>query len=251
MKGFAQRFVDLKTKVGGNREKKEFEFTFGSPMEINNGITMPEKHIRRILSELQFALTLNDEKSGCFDDEMDKALGILEDGMQQDGVMTKSTALLAEKALLPMRDAAKEYEVLCVGHAHIDMNWMWGWQETVAATLATFRTMLNLMKEYSEFTFAQSQASVYRIVEEFDPDMMDEIRARIQEGRWEVTASSWVENDKNMPDTESLLRHIRLTHDYLQSVWGVPKEKLNIDFSPDTFGHSAFNPEIDTFGGVR
>jgi hypothetical protein len=88
-------------------------------------------------------------------------------------------------------------------------------------------------------------------VEEYDPEMMDEIRARIREGRWEVTASSWVENDKNMPDTESLLRHIHLTHDYLQSVWGVPKEKLNIDFSPDTFGHSAFIPEIDTFGGVR
>ena len=249
--GFAQRFVSLKTKVGGNREKQEFEFTFGSPMEINNGITMPEKHIRRILSEMQFALSLNDEKGGCFDQEIDSALSILEEGMEQDGVITKSTALLAEKALLPLRDAAKEYEVLCVGHAHIDMNWMWGWQETVAATLATFRTMLNLMKEYPAFTFAQSQASVYRIVEEYDPEMMDEIRARIREGRWEVTASSWVENDKNMPDTESLLRHIHLTHDYLQSVWGVPKEKLNIDFSPDTFGHSAFIPEIDTFGGVR
>ena len=44
--------------------------------------------------------------------------------------------------------------------------------------------MLNLMKEYPEFTFSQSQASVYKIVEEFDPDMMKEIQARIREGRW-------------------------------------------------------------------
>ena len=91
--GFAQRFVSLKTKVGGNREKQEFEFTFGSPMEINNGITMPEKHIRRILSEMQFALSLNDEKGGCFDQEIDSALSLLEEGMEQDSVITTSTAL--------------------------------------------------------------------------------------------------------------------------------------------------------------
>lgn len=251
MSGFAQRFINLKKKIGGNREKQDFEFTFGLPMEINNGITMPEKHICRILSEMQFALSLNTEMQGKYDTEAEKALRILEDSLAADGVITKGAALQAETALAPLQDAAKEYEVLCVGHAHIDMNWMWGWQETVAATLATFRTMLNLMKEYPEFTFGQSQASVYRIVEEYEPDMMEEIRARIKEGRWEVTASSWVETDKNMPDTESLLRHIKLTHDYLQSVWGVPAEKMNIDFSPDTFGHSAFIPEIDTFGGVR
>ena len=86
----------------------------------------------------------------------------------------------AEQALLPLSEAAKAYEVLFVGHAHIDMNWMWGWQETVAVTLATLRTALNLMREYPDFTFSQSQASVYRIVEEYDPDMMAEIRARVQ-----------------------------------------------------------------------
>ena len=46
---------------------------------------------------------------------------------------------------MPLAEAAQEYEVLCAAHAHIDMNWMWSWQETVAATLATFRTMLNLI----------------------------------------------------------------------------------------------------------
>lgn len=251
MERFAQRFVNLKTKVGGNREKQDFEFTFGTPMEIGCGITMPEKHIRRILSEIQFALSLNSELHGKYDQEIEQALNILENSIESEGVITKSAAGQSETILLPMQEDAKAYEVLCVGHAHIDMNWMWGWQETVAATLATFRTMLNLMKEYPDFTFAQSQASVYRIVEEYAPEMMEEIRNMISEGRWEVTASSWVENDKNMPDTESLIRHIQLTHQYLQSVWGVPAEKMNIDFSPDTFGHSAFIPEIDTMSGIR
>ena len=81
--------------------------------------------------------------------------------------------------------------------------------------------------------------------------MMDEMKRRIREGRWEVTASAWVETDKNMPDTESLIRHIRLTRDYLSRVWEVPAASLNIDFSPDTFGHSAHLPELNSFGHVR
>ena len=53
------RFEALKMKVGGNREKREFEFTMRpSPAELNH-ITEPAAHIRRILSEVQFALQLS------------------------------------------------------------------------------------------------------------------------------------------------------------------------------------------------
>ena len=171
--------------------------------------------------------------------------------MDENGVLTYAACGEAERELMGAAKAAKEYEILFASHAHIDMNWMWGWQETVAVTLATFRTVLQLMREYPDFTFSQSQASVYRIVEEHDPEMMREIMGRIAEGRWEVTASAWVETDKNMPDTESLLRHIRETRDYLRDVWNVDPKSVTVDFSPDTFGHSAFVPEINTFGNVR
>ncbi len=251
MENFAQRFIDLKTRIGGNRERRAYEFTFGTPVETQHDIALPPAHVSRILAQTDFAIKLSRERGGEFDAQVGRALGILEAALDADGALTRAAAAEAEQALLPLADAAHEFEVLCAAHAHIDMNWMWGWQETVEATLATFRTMLNLMREYPEFTFSQSQASVYRIVEEYDPDMMREIQARIREGRWEVTASAWVETDKNMPDTESLLRHIRQTRDYMHDVWGVPGESLNIDFSPDTFGHSAFIPEIDTFGGVK
>ena len=242
------RFEALKIKVGGTREKREFEFTMRpTPAEINR-ITEPAPHIRRILSEVQFALQLSGRYDGKYDNEISGALDVLEAAMENDGVLTKSVCLAAEEKLLPLQDAAKEYEIIYASHAHIDMNWMWGWQETVAITLSTFRTILNLMKEYPGFTFSQSQASVYKIVEEYQPDMMAEIKERIAQGRWEVTANAWVETDKNMPDTESLIRHIRVTRDYLKKVWGV--EQVKVDFSPDTFGHSRFVPEINTFGNV-
>ncbi len=180
----------------------------------------------------------------------DGACGRLYEAYRAEGAVTKAALAEMEKTLAPLSPAAKSLRVLLAAHAHIDMNWMWGYQETAAVTLDTFRTMLDLMREYPEFTFSQSQASVYRIVEQYAPEMLDEIRARVREGRWELTASTWVETDKNMPDGESLSRHILMTKRYLHELFGVDPDELKIDFEPDTFGHNANVPEICTAGGV-
>ena len=245
-----QRFLDLKTKVGGNREKRRFEFTMRPTPAEMIGVAPVAPSIVRILSQLNFALLLDRRLNGRYHVQVEKALCCLEDAMAQENTLPKSVCMEAEEMLLPLKADAKQYELVYAAHAHIDMNWQWGYQETVAVTLSTFRTILNLMNEYPGFTFSQSQASVYRIVEEHDPEMMQEIKQRIAEGRWEVIASAWVETDKNMPDTESLIRHIGVTRKYLQEVWGVAPESVKVDFSPDTFGHSRHVPEINTFGSV-
>ena len=246
----ARRFEQLKTRVGGNREKKRFEFTFGTSAEEQMGVTPPSRAITRILSELHFALEMSHWQGQKYDAPIGEALAVLETCMDREGALTNSACTEAEEKLLPLRDAAKEYALIYVSHAHIDMNWMWGMQETVAAALSTFRSVLHMMEEYPEFTFMQSQASVYKIVEDFDPGLMPEIKARVAEGRWEVTANAWVETDKNMPSTESLLHHVEVTRRYLETVWGVDTDKVQVDFSPDTFGHSRFVPEINSFGSV-
>ena len=202
------RFAALKKKIGGNREVSHFEYTFGATREEQNGITEPSKANTRIISELQYAISLSAELSGKYDAVIDQALSYLEAEMKEKGVLTNAACDRAEQMLLPLKDDAKAYEIILAGHAHIDMNWMWSWHETVAVTLATFRTMLKIIDEYPDFCFSQSQASVYRIVEEYEPELMEKIKARIKEGRWEVTATNWVETDKNMPSTESLIRHI-------------------------------------------
>ncbi|GHU68537.1 alpha-mannosidase [Clostridia bacterium] len=245
-----ERFHALKTGTPGNREKTRFEFTMGPVKETLFHVTGVPAYITRILSQVDFALKLSAEAGGKHDDIVEHAIEILEKSQVELGVITKPSADQAEKALLPLQNAAKEYEVLFASHAHIDMNWQWGWEETVAATLATFRTILGMMDEYPQFTFSQSQASVYKIVEDYAPELMPAIKQRIAEGRWEITATAWVETDKNMPDTESLIRHIEQTRKYLRNTWDVDPASLKVDFSPDTFGHSAFLPELNTFGEV-
>lgn len=248
---FWSDFKKLKTSVGGNREKMGFEDTFGMPREEFAHITMPNKYNRRIISELEFAIRLSEVNDGKFDGCVKETLDYLLSEMKNEGALSKTACFKAEEMLMPCKSAAKEYKLILAGHAHIDMNWMWSYQETVAITLSTFRTVLNLMKQYPDFCFSQSQASVYKIVEEYDPELMEEMKQRIKEGRWEITASAWVETDKNMPNTESLLRHIKYTKDYLKESWGIDPDSLEVDFSPDTFGHSACLPELDLFGGVK
>lgn len=246
-----KRFQTLRRKIEGLREKSSYEFTMGETLEKKNNIVPLNEWHRRILAELDFCLQMKEYGDVDVMEAVEGALAVLEKAQTKDGVLTNLACEQAEQCLLPLAKEARTYTLLLVGHAHLDMNWMWSFDETVATVVATFRTMLKLMEEYPEFCFSQSQASVYKIIEDYAPELKEEIQKRIQEGRWEVTASAWVETDKNMPCLESLMNHIVYTKQYFKEKWAVEPDSLDIDFSPDTFGHSAFLPELDALGGVK
>lgn len=206
---------------------------------------------KRILAELEFALEVSKAFNGAYKEILDCAISKLWDYVQENGAIVKEIVIEIENDLSCMQQAIKEYTVLLVGHAHIDMNWMWGYQETAAVTVDTFETILQLMEEYPQFKFSQSQASVYAIIEKYYPELLEKIRKCVKEGRWEVTASTWVENDKNMSGSESMARHILYTKNYLSKLLEIPIDSLCIDFEPDTFGHNENMPEILTQGGVK
>ena len=124
----------------------------------------------RITAQLRYAIGLRTNAKQ--EAAIDGAVGYLAAFTAENCAITKLAALEAENILEPLYSTAKSYNIIAVAHAHIDMNWMWGYAETASATLDTFRTMLDMMNEYPGFTFSQSQASAYRIVEEYDPEML-------------------------------------------------------------------------------
>lgn len=206
---------------------------------------------QRIYTEVMYALEVSRAKGGKYDSLIHAALNKLYSAFNESGALTMTDVTNLEGDLAAMTADCKSYELLLVSHSHIDMNWMWGFDETVSATLATFSTMLKLMREYPGFRFSQSQASCYEITEKYAPDMLDEIRARVKEGRWEVTATQWVEGDKNLASGEDLSRHIQQSVAYLSEMFSLPRASFNLCFEPDTFGHNAFMPEILSDGGVK
>jgi alpha-mannosidase len=156
-----------------------------------------------------------------------------------------------EKILAPLAQLAKSYTISYVGHAHIDMNWMWSWPETVALTRDTFITVLKLMDEFPGFCFSQSQASTYAIIQKYAPELFEKIKARVRDGRWEVAACQWVEGDKNLASGESLAHHLLYTRRYFQENFNLSPEDVQVGWEPDTFGHAATIPSILAAGGVK
>ncbi len=134
-----------------------------------------------------------------------------------------------------------------VGHSHIDVVWLWRIRETMKKCGRTFSTALRLMEEYPEFTFTQSQALLYEFVKEKYPDIYKEIKRRVSEGRWLPVGSTWVEPDCNLPNGESLVRHILYGKRFFKQEFGIDS---NILWLPDTFGFSWALPQIMKKSGI-
>ena len=182
---------------------------------------------------------------------LENAIDGLYENFCAEHALTDSACQAAEAKLLPFSARAKAFTLHHVAHAHIDMDWLWGLHETVDVTLNTFRTMLDMMEEYPEFTYSQSQCAVYKMTKFYDPALFRRIKQRVQEGRFEFAGSTWVELDKNMPSLESMARHILYTRQFLNQNFGIPYEDVNLDFHPDTFGHSSAVPEIFRAAGIK
>ena len=221
---------------------------------LKTGLKRQAGRLERFTAQHEFAhqlCVMHPDRAGEWQDCILEAGRLVQEGLQDNAVDMGELVAKGEEALQPLAATAREYSLLCVSHAHIDMNWMWSWPETVAVTNDTFTTMLALLEEFPDFIFSQSQASVYDLIEKFNPAMFEQIRKRVGEGRWEVTASQWVEGDKNMSCGESLSRHLLYTRAYFQEKFGLGPEDVTVDFEPDTFGHPATLPGILAQGGVK
>ena len=206
----------------------------------------------RAFAEIAYARDISERFPGEYDDIVIAAAKLVREEFDKDGYVSKETVAEAEKILAPIAPLAKEFTLHCVGHAHIDMNWQWGYDETVNIVLSNLGTTVELMKEYPFMTFAQSQGAVYEIIDKFgSKKLLEDIKALVKEGRWEVTGGCWSENDKNMPNGESLVRHFLYTKKYVSNLLEMNPDDICVGFEPDTFGHNQNMPEIFTECGMK
>jgi alpha-mannosidase len=144
---------------------------------------------------------------------------------------------------------AKEYTAHTVGYAHIDMAWMWRWEEsTYDIMYNTFSNQLELMDAHSDFTYAQDQAVVYETMEQSYPEIFKGITYRVKTHNWIPVSSTWTQMDENMPDGESLVRQFLYGQKYTQEKFG---HYVRVAWQPDVFGHPASMPQIARKAGVE
>ena len=134
-----------------------------------------------------------------------------------------------------------KYRIHMIGHAHIDPVWLWPWPEGVSVVYSTFRSALERMKETPGFTFTASSAQFYQWVAENDPSMLEEIRKRVDEGRWNIAGGWWVEPDMNIPSGEAMVRQGLYGQLTFQRLLG---HRAKVATNPDSFGHTGTLPQI-------
>lgn len=134
-----------------------------------------------------------------------------------------------------------------LGHAHLDMAWLWEVAETWTVAERTFRSALNLQALFPQLTFCHSTPALYEWIEINKPDLFDRIRQQIQAGKWEVVGGMWIEPDLNLISGESIARQIIYGQQYNQSRFG---ELTRVAWLPDTFGFCWQLPQLLLQGGI-
>jgi alpha-mannosidase len=137
----------------------------------------------------------------------------------------------------------RDVDVVATGHAHIDVAWLWTLGQTRRKAGRTFHTVLRLMEQFPDYHFTQSQPQLYEYVRQDYPELFEAIKARVAEGRWELTGDMWVEADCNLSGGESLARQFLLGRSFFREHFGTGTSS-RVLWLPDVFGYAWALPQL-------
>lgn len=172
---------------------------------------------------------------------LNNAVNLLELNTADYAVFKDSVKKAAAYVQENIYGAPCEAVVSAIGHTHIDTAWLWRLRQTRDKTGRSFATVVNLMREYKDYKFMSPQAQLYDFVKQDYPELYEEIKQMIKEGRWEAEGSMWVESDTNVVSGESLVRQFLVGKRFFRDEFGVDNK---IMWLPDVFGYSGALPQI-------
>lgn len=158
-------------------------------------------------------------------------------------VLSASMTLYAQEAINP-----KDESIYVVGHDHMDMNWLWTYEETIKMSNDNLRQMVSFFREFPDFKMVQSQPAVYEFVRRNDPLLFKEIKKYIKEGRLEPVGGTWTESDNILTSGEALARSFLLGQKYFEDNFG---KTARVGWFPDDFGHNSQLPQLLNQAGIK
>ncbi|MGH2523656.1 MAG: alpha-mannosidase, partial [Anaerolineales bacterium] len=138
--------------------------------------------------------------------------------------------------------------VVGIGHAHIDLAWLWRLRHSREKAARTFATALHLMRQYPDYRFMHSSPQLYEYLKHDYPEIFARVKERIASREWEITGGMWIESDTNIPNGESLIRQFLLGRQSMRDEFGV---EMNLLWLPDVFGYSYALPQIVKKCGLK
>jgi alpha-mannosidase len=215
-----------------DKETEDLYYNIKVPLEIASFLEENDKNRIDILNYLNNAVNILDLRKP-FSENFYKSI--------------KEANEYLEKEFYSEFCGKSEATAVCVGHTHIDVAWLWTLAQTREKTVRSFSTVLNLMKQYPEYIFMSSQPQLYSFLKEDFPEVYEELKQRVKQGRWEPEGAMWLEADCNLASGEALVRQVLFGTRFFEKEFGV---KNRILWLPDVFGYSAALPQILKKSGI-
>ncbi len=143
--------------------------------------------------------------------------------------------------LLPLASKLKKRKFNLLGHAHLDMAWLWTTEETYQVAERTFRSVLNLQQEYPDLTFCHTSPALYEWMEQNRPELFAQIQNATQTNKWEALGGMWIEPEVNIISGESIIRQCLYGQQYYQAKFG---RQTQVAWLPDSFGFPWQLPQL-------
>ena len=145
------------------------------------------------------------------------------------------------KPLLEKKNGPTMPTLHAFGHAHLDVAWLWPWQETERKIARTIANTLALIEDYPDYKFLQSQSHLYYMLANRYPELYARFEKAIKAGNIIVDGAMWVEADTNLSGGEALIRQVMYGQKFFRDKFGVESKVL---WLPDVFGYSGAVPQI-------
>ncbi len=139
------------------------------------------------------------------------------------------------------RDNPSDFTVYAVGHAHLDLAWLWPIRETKRKAERTFSNALAQIERYPDYIFGASQPQQFLWMQQRRPELYARIKQAIADGSIEPQGGMWVEPDTNLPCGESLIRQCLYGKRFFEREFGIEPDILWV---PDVFGYTGALPQI-------
>ena len=180
-------------------------------------------------------------------EEFGRSLSTLRQTLQSK-IQNRSTERGSAELTVEASRRSPKSKIHLLGHAHLDMAWLWTVDETWEVAQRTFESVLTLQHEFPDLTFCHSTPALYAWIEQHRPDLFAAIKQQIAAGRWEVVGGMWVEPECNLIDGESIVRQVLYAQRYVQEKFG---ELTRVAWVPDSFGFCWQLPQILKQGGLE
>lgn len=145
------------------------------------------------------------------------------------------------KPLLETKNDKEQFEYFAVGHAHLDLAWLWPIRESKRKGARTLATQMLNIKRYPNYVFGASQAQLYQWIKDDYPTIYSKVKELSRTPNLDIQGATWVEMDSNLISGESMIRQFFYGKQFFLKEFG---QEMKILWLPDSFGYSACLPQV-------